>query len=498
MNRRTFMQLMGWAGGGLVLGVGPGGCAHPQIRRMTERAATTGEFEPNIFLTITPDDRVLVAMNKAEMGQGVMTGTATLVAEELEVPISQVEPFHAFKPEFETSVGEASIDTGGLIGMQLTGGSSSTPENFVPVRRAAASAREMLVAAAAAQWGVAATSCVAREGRVLHEASGRSLRYGELTRQAAQQPLVESPSLKKRSAFTQIGKRTVRTDARCKVDGSGQFGTDITLPNLVRACVIHPPTLGAKATAVESEAARAMVGVVDIFPFERGVAVVAEKYWQARRAAAAVKVTWSGGILNGLNTDELRTAALARLDRPGDHTMRDDGDLDEAMERTDVTTLVADYDVPYLAHAPMEPMNATVHVQEDKVTVWAPNQSPTVMAEAVSRVLRIKRSDVTVHTTLLGGGFGRRGVPDFVVEATLIAQRIQRPVQLIWSREDDTKLGYYRPLATFRMQGALDDQGKAVALAYRSASQSIILEQMPTIGSVFPDWIPLMGRRMMA
>ena len=497
MDRRTFMQLLGAAGGGLMLGVSGGGCANPQVRKMTELAAETGEFQPNVFLTVTPDDRVLLALNKSEMGQGVMTGTATLVAEELEVPVSRIEPFHAAKPEFETSFGDANISVPGL-GMQITGGSSSTPENYLRVRRAAASAREMLIAAAAASWGVPASACAARDGAVHHEASGRSTRYGELTKLAAQQPLVEEPRLKKRSEFTRIGVRRQRSDALSKVTGAAEFGTDVAIPNVARAYVLHPPTLGATVAKLDAAEAKGMTGVLDVLTFERGVAVVAEKYWQARRAAKTVQVTWRGGILNGLNTDALREAARDRVTRAGDHTMRDEGDVDDAMARDGVKALTSDYDVPYLAHAPMEPMNATVHVQAERVTVWAPNQSPTVMAEAVSRVLRVPREQVTVHSTMLGGGFGRRGVPDYVAEAALLARHFDRPIQVIWSREDDTRMAYYRPLATFRMRGAVNQGGKAVALAYRSASQSIIIDQAPVLSAAFPEWIPLVGRRMMA
>lgn len=494
MNRRSFLKLSALASGGLFLGIATQGCAGAQVRKMEEVAAASGGFRPNAFITITPDDRVLLAMDKAEMGQGVMTSHAMLVAEELEIPMESIEPFHAGAlDEFRTSVGEGSVDTGGHVGMQITGGSSSMSESFYPVREAAASARVMLVAAAAKKWGVPAKQCVAREGKVHHKASGKSLSYGSLTRLAAQEP-IEVPPLKAIPKFEVIGKDKRRIDARSKVDGSAIFGADVQVPDMVKACILHPPNLGGQATVLDDAKARQVPGVVDIFSFERGVAVVAEKFWQAQKAARLVKVEWDGGILQRFSTEKLRKAAKKRVQEPG-MSIRNDGDAETVFgESSDVLDVV--YETPYLAHAPMEPQNCTVSVKGDKATIWAPVQSPTLAQEIVGRILDVPRGNIEVHTTMLGGGFGRRLSPDYLGEATLISQRVKRPVQVIWSREDDTQQGYYRPLASARMRGSLDAEGNMNALSYRCASQQLLPDQTPFVGGMFADWIPVIARRM--
>jgi CO/xanthine dehydrogenase Mo-binding subunit len=495
ISRRSFLRWAATSGGGLMLATMPG-CSSPQQVHMQEVVKKKGAFSPNIFLTIRPDGRVLLALNKSEIGQGVMTGAAVLVAEELEVPVSAVRPFHHSDPAFETSIGEADTDTGGLVGMQITGGSSSTPENYLPLRRAGAAAREMLISAAAKKWGAERSDCKAKSGAVVHR-DGRKLSYGELTRDAAQGEIVESPPLKDPKDFTLIGRPTIRVDARAKVDGTAKYGTDISLPNMLRAYVIHPPTLGADVKELDASRAKKMPGIADVFAFERGVAVLADKYWQARAAAQKVKVTWSGGILSGLDTADLEKASRRRLREAPTHTLRDDGDVDDALSAGGRKMLDVTYDVPYLAHAPMEPMNCTVWVQGDKAKVWAPNQSPTIMAEGISRALGIGREDVAVKTTMSGGGFGRRSIPDFVVEAALIAKRVSRPVQLAWTREQDTRAGYYRPAVVARMRGAVDASGEVHAVSYHGASQPISADISHFLGALYPEWLPLLAKRLM-
>lgn len=490
LHRRSFLQIAALGAGGLMLGVMPG-CANPQQVRMREVAQQGGGFAPSVFLTITPAGRALIALNKAEMGQGVMTGAAVLIAEELEIPLDRVDVMHAARPEFETSGGEV-----GGSGVQITGGSSSTPENFLPMRRAGATARELLITAAARKWGASRADCAARDGAIHHKDGRPPLPYGALTRAAAALTLpAEPPALKPASAFRIIGKDVTRVDARMKVNGAAIYGADLSLPGMVRALVIRPPRMGAQVATLDASKAKQSVGVVDIFAFERGVAVVAKKYWQARAAARLVEVTWRGG--ESLDTAALRADALARLGEAGDHTVHSAGDVDEALAQPGVKTLDVTYEAPYLAHAPMEPMNCTVWVRDGRAQVWAPNQSPTLMAEGVSRALGIGREDVTVETLMLGGGFGRRAVPDFAVEAALIARRVPHPVQVIWSREDDTRGGYYRPGAVARMRGAVDSQGRVTALSYHGISQSVLADQSYFLGGVFPEWMPRLAKRMM-
>ncbi len=493
LDRRTFLQLAALSSGGLLLGITPG-CANPQQVRMEDIAGASGRFSPNVFLTITPDDRVFLAMNKSEMGQGVMTGAAAMIAEELEVPLEKIEPFHTAKNEFRTSVGEAAIETS--AGMQITGGSSSTPENWVPMRTAGACAREMLVLAAAKTWGVSASECTAKAGAVIHT-DGRKLTYGELSKTAASIPLVENPKLKKPGEFNLIGSRVTRTDAFDKVTGRAVFGADVRLEDLHNAYVIHPPTMGAQASSFDAVEAKKMTGVLDVFAFERGVAVVAKKYWQARAAAATVKVEWSGGLLNGLNSDAMMRDQIKQLEESGTHTLEAEGDVDDALERDDVTVVDVVFDAPFLAHAPMETQNAIVWVREDDVRVWTPNQSPTIIAEGVARVVGVDMSDVKVETPMLGGGFGRKAAPDFACEAAMIAKRVDKPVRVIWTREYDTQAGYYRPQAVARMRGAIDKRGNVLAYSYHGVSQSIFRDMSSMMGAMYPEWIPTIGKRLM-
>jgi isoquinoline 1-oxidoreductase subunit beta len=492
VNRRTFLRMTGLAGGGLVLGVSTAGCADRHVMKMNELAATTGEFKPNVWLTITPENRVIVAVDKVEMGQGVFTSHAMLVAEELDFPIERIDPIHVTDPDFEYSIGEAGVETGGL-GLQITGGSSSMAETFVPVRQAASSARGMLVAAAAEKWGVREGDLVVGGGYINHVASGRQAAYGDLTKEAARQEIAE-PKLKRQGEFKVLGTEVGRVDARSKSDGSASYGTDVDVPDLVKAVVIHPPQLGGQVTKLTATKARGMRGVVDVFAFERGVAVVAKKHWQALAAARTVQVEWGPGDTAGFSTETLRAASLKRLGEPGT-SIRDDGDVEAALARSDVKVVEGFYEVPYLAHATMEPQNCTAHVQEGRCTLWVPCQSATLAKEVAARCLGTSRSDVEVHTTMLGGGFGRRNSLDFVLEAVVLSRRMKRPVQVLWSREDDTRQGYYRPAAVTRMRGAVDTQGRPVALSYRSASQSLLVDQSAFVGGIFPEWIPLVARR---
>ncbi len=490
IERRDFMKMLG--GGALMLGVLPG-CKTAQVVGLGD--LSDAAFTPNAFLTISPDGRIVLALNKAEMGQGVSTGSAVLIAEELEVAVEAIEAVHVARPEFESSLGEAALSEIAPVGMQITGGSSSTPENFVPLRKAAASAREMLIAAAAEQWKTDKSACRAEDGHVIHT-DGRKLAYGALAEAASRQSVVDDPPLKPRSEFKKIGKPVVRVDARDKATGQAKFGTDVKIEGALRAVVIHPPQLGGQVKTLDADAAKRLPGVVEVFAFERGVAVLAEKYWQASAAARVVKVTWTEGVVAGLDSAKLEAAARKQSKEKGASRVKNRGDVDGALSEDGVVTLDVTYEAPYLAHAPMEPMNCTVHVQGDRVKVWCPTQSPTIVAEGISRLLGLKRADVSVDTTMLGGGFGRRGVPDFAVEAAMIARRVDRPVQLVWSREDDMRGGYYRPAVVARMRGAVAG-GRARAVHYHGVSQSIFMDQSPFLGALFPDWMPSLAKRMM-
>jgi isoquinoline 1-oxidoreductase beta subunit len=467
VSRRGFLTVLG---GVLTLGFHVG-CSGAQAR-MVRHAEQTGELTPNMYVSVKRDGRIGVTMNKAEIGQGVTAAFATLVAEELDVPVEAIDcTFADSLPEYKTS-----------SFMHLTGGSTSTREIFVPLRQAAASARVMLVSAAAREWSVPASECRTEGGRVLHDRSNRQVGYGELTMKAAQQPVPDPPPLKPRAQWKHIGKRNQRVDGRGKVEGSTKFGMDVVVPGMVRAFVIHGPLYGANAKAIRADAAKKMPGVVGVFAITNGVAVVADKYWQARAAAAFVEIDWSAGDVVGLDSAKLRAAAHAH--KKSGVSGRSDGNVDSAMDKAQIK-LEAIYDVPYLAHAPMEPQNCTVHVMADRVEVWAPTQSPSLLQATLAEALDISQSDILVHTTFIGGGFGRRLVADWAAQAALIARAVGRPVQMIWSRESDMTQAFYRPQGTAHLRGAVTADGsRASAFSAQLVTQSLFASADPFVHAV--------------
>jgi isoquinoline 1-oxidoreductase beta subunit len=470
ISRRGFLNALGVAGL-LSLGceIGCGGVRASVIRR----ADQTGDLSPNAFVTVKKDGRVQVAIDKAEFGQGVATMYSTLVAEELDVPFDRID-FHFADslPEYRTS-----------LNIQLTGGSSSTREGYLPLRLAAASAREMLVVAAAGEWGALPSDCKTDAGFVIHEPTKRKLGYGSLTIKAAHQPIPEKPKLKAPSQFKLIGKQGKRVDLRQKVDGSARFGIDVVIPNMVRAYVIHGPVFGAQAKSVRADVAKKMRGIIDVFAFPGGVAIVAEKYWQARAAAPFVDIAWDDGEVEGLDTETMRKAVRAYSD-DGD-SVRNDGNADKAITHS-TAKITAIYEGPFLAHAPMEPQNCTALVTGNKVEIWAPCQAPSLVQSYVAHALGISDDDVLVHTTLMGGAFGRRILADFAVQAAHIAKRIQRPVQMIWTRESDMTQGFYRPQLTAKMRGGVTADGRVAGVAIHSIGQSILLDSASAVPAAIP------------
>ena len=461
LSRRGFLGGMLAGGGALVLAA----CGAGRALRI-EHADQTGELTANLYISVLASGRVALIVNKAEIGQGVSTGYATLVADEIGVPIDHVDVHYAGSNK--------QMRSGGL---QLTGGSTSTKDAFVPLRRAAASARDMLIAAAAAQWHVLASECRAIDGHVVH--GNAKLGFGELTRAAARLPVPDKPRLKTPSEFTLIGKVDRRVDLRGKIDGTAQFGIDVSVPDMVNAFAIHGPVFGAKPTSVRADAAKRRPGVIDVIAFDWGVAIVADKFWQARAAAADVEVAWDRGADRGLDTTALATALRAY---DGERTsVRHHGDADHALAHSDAK-IGGIYEAPYLAHAPLEPQNATASVVDGKAEIWAPSQSPTIAQAFVADALGIDMDDVTVHVTLCGGGFGRRAIGDACAQAAQIARHVKRPVKLIWTRESDMTQAWYRPIYSVKVEGAI--RGNAVTGARVSTlSQSIPLSGKALFGA---------------
>lgn len=458
MQRRTFLRVALTGAGALFVGVQLQGCTSPEVRRM-QQAAERGVFRPSVFVTIHPDDRVDVGVGKAEMGQGTYGTYAWLVAEELEVDPARITLVPEAGPAFQN------------FGVQVTGGSTSTAEAWDPLRTAGATARLMLTAAAAQTWKVPLAECHAANGLVIHRPTDRRLRYGELITAAARLPIPEDVPLKKPDDFQIIGRRLPRVDLHPKVTGAPIFGLDVDVPDMVRALVIHPPVIGATVASYKADAARQEPGVIDIIPIESGLAVIAAKYWQARRAAAKVEVVWDEGHNARLDSAALHAATVERSAGAG-MTHRREGDPDEAIAGPRIIEAV--YAGPFLAHAPLEPQNATAHVEPGRrVRIWAPTQFQSGAQDLGARIGDVAREQVELHTTYLGGGFGRRGVTDAIKEALQLSKRVGRPVQVIWSREDDTRGGYYRPLMLARMKAALAPDGKPTAFHAHALSKSV-------------------------
>jgi isoquinoline 1-oxidoreductase/isoquinoline 1-oxidoreductase beta subunit len=372
--------------------------------------------------------------------------------------------------------------------IQITGGSTSVATRWDVLRTTGAQAREMLLAAAAARWNLPVAQLEARDGRVLRRDTGEGLTYGALASDAAKLPVPEAPRLKAASEYRYIGQSLRRFDAESKSDGSAVFGVDVDLPGLVNAVVLRNPHFGGGIPAFDATAAKASAGVIDVFAISTGIAVVADTYWHARTAAGKVVVDWPKGPLAGVSSETIRAAWVEAAKGDG-RAVRDDGDAEAALAAA-ATRITAEYEVPYLAHATMEPQNSTAHWADGRMTVWSPNQGPDVTQALVADALQLPRDAVTVHTTLMGGGFGRRGIPDFAAEAAQVARRVPHPVKLTWSREDDMRHDFYRPATYNVLQAGLDANGRVDAWSHRIVAPSMVAALLPTFLALAPAWVP--------
>ena len=360
-----------------------------------------------------------------------------------------------------------------MFPFQVTGGSTSISSEWIRMRRAGAEAREKLIAVAAAAWNVDRSACRAEDGAVIGPGNER-IGYGQLAREAASMPVPGDISLKDPSVFTVVGTARRRLDSPEKVNGKAIFGIDVAIPGMLTSVIARPPIFGAKAKSYNAEKALAVPGVREVVSTESGVAVVADAFWPANLGRRALQVEWDQGPLPHLSTAEMREDYAARARTPG-IVARKTGEA-EASFAGALTHVEAEYEIPYLAHAPMEPLNCLVDLKDDECEIWTGTQFQTVDREAAARVAGLDAEKVRIHTTLLGGGFGRRANPqsDFVVEAVQVAKAVGKPVKVIWTREDDIKGGYYRPMAYHRMKAALDPAGNLVAWKHTLVSQSIM------------------------
>jgi isoquinoline 1-oxidoreductase beta subunit len=456
LTRRRFLE----AGTGLVIGF----TVAPRLRLSAFAAVAKPPPQPNAFLRIGADESVTVLLAHSEMGQGVWTTLPMLIAEELECELSQIRVEHApAAPPY--------AHTG--FGMQMTGGSSSTWSEFERYRQVGAMAREMLIRAAAGIWKVAPGSCRAENGHVVH--GENRLSFGKLAAAAEKLPTPAKVSLKDPKDWKIIGRPTKRLDSPEKVAGRAQFGLDVRLPGMLTAVVARAPVFGGTLKSFRADRAKAIAGVKSVVQVPSGVAVVAEHFWAAKLGRDALDLEWDLGPGAGLETERMRAEYRATAGTPGARASAA-GDVDAGM-RTAVKTLEAEYEFPYLAHAPMEPLNCTVRVGEGGCEVWTGTQFQTMEQMTTARIAGVKPEQVKIHTTFLGGGFGRRATPtsDFVSEAVHVAKAVAgTPVKVVWTREDDIRGGYYRPMWLHRVRVGLGSDGFPVAWRQTIVGQSIL------------------------
>jgi CO/xanthine dehydrogenase Mo-binding subunit len=451
LSRRRFLASGAVTGAGLVLGFYlPAGRPH-----FADTPA--GAFAPNAWLQIDPQGQVTVWLARSEMGQGVMTALPMIVAEELEADWSKVRV-------------ELALADRERYGPQGTGGSASVRTSFEPLRRAGAAGRAMLIAAAAKTWNVDPESCRAETGTVIHE-SGMRLTYGDLAAKASKLEVPEEIQLKDPSEFRLLGKPMPRLDSLPKVTGAATFGMDVRVPGMLYAVVARSDVFGGKALSHDGAKAKAVKGVRHVVPIETGIAVVADDTWTALQGRDALEVKWDGGPNADLSTERISRMWDEAAKGKG-AVAREDGDPDAALSSAS-RRVDAVLEVPYLAHAPLEPMNCTADVRKDSCEVWAPTQFPGLVRDEVVRVTGLPREAVKVHVTLMGGGFGRRIDPDYGAEAAAISKAVGAPVQIVFTREDDMRHDYYRPGSRHVLSAALDGEGRLTAWTHHMIAASI-------------------------
>ncbi|MBR1204426.1 MULTISPECIES: xanthine dehydrogenase family protein molybdopterin-binding subunit [unclassified Bradyrhizobium] len=463
LSRRNFLRASAIAGGGLLLSV-----SLPFASRESG-AVAAGDFAPNAFIRIGGDGKVVLTMPYVEMGQGTYTSIPMLIAEELEIGLTQVQLEHAPPSD--------KLYANPLLGVQATGNSNAMRGAWQPMRKAGATAKAMLVAAAAKRWNVEPGSCRAENGEVHHAASGRKLGYGELAADAAQMPVPENVALKSPAEFKLIGTPAKRLDTPSKVNGSAVYGIDARPPGVKVATLAQSPVFGGRVKRVDDAAAKAVNGVRQIVKLDDAVAVVADHMGAAKKGLAALTIEWDEGAHAKLATSDIARELEAATTKPG-AVAQNIGDADKAMAGA-ATKLEATYQLPFLAHATMEPMNCTVHVRADGCEIWVGNQALSRVQAVAAKMLDLPPEKVVVHNHLLGGGFGRRLEVDGVIRAVQIAKQVDAPVKVVWTREEDIQHDMYRPYWCDRIAVGLDASGKPVAWNNRFAGSSVIARWAP-------------------
>src|SRR5262245_17109797 len=463
LSRRSLLRAGAAAGGGLMLSL--------SLPLATgEAAAATGEaFTPNAFVRIGRDGQIVLTMPYVEMGQGTYTSIPMLIAEELEVDLKQVQLEHAPPNE--------KLYANPLLGVQATGNSNAVRAAWQPLRQAGAVARTMLVAAAAARWNVDPATCRAERGEVVHAPTGRRIAYGELAADAARVPVPASVTLKRPENFKLIGTPAKRLDTPAKVNGTAVYGIDVRPPGVKIATLAQSPVFGGRVKSVDDTAAKAVKGVRQIVRLDDAVAVVADHMGAAKKGLAALVIEWDEGPHAKLNTDAIAAELEQATLKPG-AVAENIGDVGQAMAGA-ATKIEATYQVPFLAHATMEPMNCTVHMRKEDCESWVGTQAMVRVHEAAAKTAGLPLEKVVVHNHLIGGGFGRRLEADGVIRAVQIAKHVEGPVKVVWTREEDIQHDMYRPYWFDRISAGLDAKGMPVAWNNRFAGSSVLARWAP-------------------
>ena len=468
LNRRSFLRVSSVAAGGLLVSLY---LDFPSFAQEGGQTPPPKVYPPDAFVNIRPDGKIVIQVNRLEFGQGVQTALPMILADELDADWSQV-------------IGELApaqdVYKDPLFGIQMVGGSGSIAHSYTQYRELGAKTRAMLVATAASKWGTTPDKC-RTEASVVRGPDGKSATYAELASDAAKQPVPANVRLKNPNEFRFVGKKVKRLDSRPKCDGSLKFGLDLELEGMKVAVVAHPPVFGARVKGIVDKDARSIEGVRDVFeiPLAKGtgVAIVADKYWPAKQARSRLKIDWDLSGVEAADSAELWTRYKQLARTPGNVavTRGDQNAIDKIPEKN---RIVAEYEFPYLPHAPMEPLNTTVRFDGDKAEVWAGSQFQTMDQMAVAEVLGLKPDQVTFHTEMAGGGFGRRAVADSHIqrEAATVAKRLRgTPVKLVWTREDDVQGGYYRPMHLHRVEVGIGPDGLPAAWRHVIVGQSLLM-----------------------
>lgn len=472
VNRRDFLRYTSLSGVALILGISNVQASESAV--VSNLSHLEAAFNLNPFIIIEKSGKVTLFNPRPEMGQGTYQSISALIAEELEISPDQ---YTIKQTGGEKQFGDE----------QSVGGSYSIRGSYNDMRKVGASAREMLISAAAKQWNVAESTCYAENAKIIHKPTGKSLSYGELVETASKLEVPKNPKLKEAKDFKMLGKSVKRQDIPLKVSGKAVFGIDVEVPNMVYASVERCPVFGAKLTSFDKKATLKVAGVEQVVEVEKvfgnykttGVAVVAKNYWAALKGRKVLKVKWDYQGKDTFNSKDY-TQHLHDLAKNDGITDKSVGDFDKIFAES-AQKIEAFYETPFVAHAPMEAMNCTAHWQDNgKLEIWASTQVPSDVVKDVSTRFGLKAEDITLHSCFIGGGFGRRLAIDFVIEAVNLSKTIKKPVKLIWTREDDTQMGPYRPPTFSAMKGAVSADGKVSAFQHKVISPTILSFLMPS------------------